>query len=147
MFFKKDESKLWSNVRYDEKMRKISYTLFDFEQFIGAICQCVPIFLSRKSRRVEDLADTEKTMELRYIVDLYLPLESIFSIHVTCYSTYYEHMLGVSLLPTDYPHTKEKTSQTRPSWILQNQVKDKAIKCIKIDYYHLYPMYRNLHTN
>ena len=58
--------------------------------------------------RIEDLVDTEKMMELRYIVDLYLPLESIFSIHVMRYSICYEHMLGISrVLSTDYPHTKE----------------------------------------
>jgi len=54
-------------------------------QFVN-VSTDIPI--EKVARRVEDLADTEKTMELlRYIVNLYLLVESIFSIHVTSRAT------------------------------------------------------------
>jgi len=50
-------------------------------QFVN---ESTDIPIEKVAHRVEDLADTEKTMELlRYIVNLYLLVESIFSIHVT----------------------------------------------------------------
>lgn len=92
------------------------------------------IFLPRKSWCVEDLADTEKRMELQYIVDL--PLASIFSIHVTPRATI--RITNIWSVNAAYFQqiicTRRKISQT----VLNSTELDKryqTIRCVKIDYY------------
>lgn len=61
-----------------KKREMLSTHLFNFEQFIDAICQYVYWYSYRESHAVSRIWQTEKTMELRYIVDLYLPLQRYF---------------------------------------------------------------------